>query len=68
MKSLLTAIAKFIGLYKLCLVECSVCGGSGFSGYGTGYDAVCGNCGGLKFILKMRWLWETYHEYRGKSK
>lgn len=26
--------------------ECDVCGGGGFSGYGTGYDAVCDNCGG----------------------
>lgn len=29
-------------------VDCRECGGSGFSGYGTGYDAVCGNCGGQK--------------------
>lgn len=28
------------------LVECEDCGGSGFSGYGTGYGSVCGNCGG----------------------
>lgn len=28
------------------LEECNVCGGSGFSGYGSGYDAVCDNCGG----------------------
>ncbi|WP_176374175.1 hypothetical protein [Bacillus mobilis] len=28
-------------------IECEVCGGSGFSGYGTGYDAVCDNCGGI---------------------
>lgn len=26
--------------------ECKVCKGSGFSGYGTGYGDVCGECGG----------------------
>lgn len=30
-------------------VPCRVCGGSGFSGMGTGYDAVCGECGGTQF-------------------
>jgi hypothetical protein len=30
------------------LVDCPVCGGSGFSGRGTGYDDVCGECGGQK--------------------
>lgn len=29
---------------------CTVCGGSGFSGRGTGYDDVCGECGGLKYF------------------
>lgn len=29
-------------------IQCRVCGGSGFSGYGTGYDAVCGECGGQR--------------------
>lgn len=29
---------------------CRVCGGSGFSGMGTGYDAVCSECGGLRYI------------------
>lgn len=28
-------------------VPCAKCGGGGFSGYGTGYDAVCDDCGGL---------------------
>lgn len=28
-------------------VECEECGGSGFSGHGSGYGAVCDNCGGL---------------------
>jgi hypothetical protein len=27
-------------------MPCRKCGGSGFSGYGTGYDAVCDWCGG----------------------
>ncbi|ULF49382.1 anti-TRAP protein [Bacillus phage MrBubbles] len=31
---------------KIKTEECATCGGSGFSGYGTGYDAVCDNCGG----------------------
>jgi hypothetical protein len=30
------------------LVDCPVCGGSGFSGYGSGYDDVCGECGGQR--------------------
>ena len=25
----------------------STCGGSGFSGYGSGYDAVCDECAGI---------------------
>lgn len=32
---------------KLEIVECEECGGCGFSTPGTGYDAVCDNCGGL---------------------
>lgn len=28
------------------MIECPVCEGSGFSGRGTGYDDVCGECGG----------------------
>jgi len=31
-------------------VSCA-CGGSGFSGHGTGYDAVCDNCGGQGEVL-----------------
>lgn len=27
-------------------VDCPGCKNSGFSGYGTGYDDVCGECGG----------------------
>lgn len=30
------------------MVECHVCGGSGFSGRGTGYDAVCSECDGQR--------------------
>lgn len=30
------------------LVDCPQCRGSGFSGYGSGYDAVCGECGGQR--------------------
>lgn len=31
---------------ELKTVDCEECGGSGFSKAGTGYDAVCDNCGG----------------------
>lgn len=31
---------------KYRLVDCAKCGGGGFSGYGTGYDDVCDECGG----------------------
>jgi hypothetical protein len=32
------------------LIECDHCGGSGFSGPGTGYGDVCSECGGSKMI------------------
>lgn len=32
--------------------DCPTCGGSGFSGYGTGYDAVCDNCAEQGEVLK----------------
>ena len=31
--------------------DCPTCGNSGFSGYGTGYDAVCGDCGGQSAMV-----------------
>lgn len=34
------------------MIVCETCGGSGFSGRGTGYDDVCGQCGGLKYFPK----------------
>jgi hypothetical protein len=36
------------------LEDCKVCGGSGFSGRGTGYDDVCAECGGLKSLPAQR--------------
>lgn len=27
--------------------ECEKCGGSGFDGWGTGYNNVCDDCGGM---------------------
>lgn len=32
------------------LVACNQCGGSGFDTRGTGYDNVCGKCGGQKLL------------------
>lgn len=32
------------------LIPCPQCHGSGFSGYGSGYDAVCDWCGGLRQV------------------
>lgn len=32
--------------------ECEQCHGSGFSGHGTGYGDVCGECGGQKYFPK----------------
>lgn len=29
------------------IVECEECGGRGFSGCGTGYESVCGECAGF---------------------
>jgi hypothetical protein len=34
------------------LVECPVCNGGGFSGYGRGYDDVCSECGGRGKLLE----------------
>jgi hypothetical protein len=34
------------------MVECSCCGGSGFSTPGTGYDNVCSECGGQRLVVK----------------
>ena len=36
--------ARNISLFSI--VDCKECGGSGFSGRGSGYDSVCDNCGG----------------------
>ena len=33
------------------LIECPKCGGGGFSGYGTGYDDVCDECGGRGKVI-----------------
>lgn len=33
---------------ELNFVECPECKGSGFSGQGSGYGDVCGECGGQK--------------------
>lgn len=38
----------------MLMVECPGCGGSGFDTPGTGYDSVCGTCGGTKLIHKPR--------------
>jgi hypothetical protein len=34
-------------------IDCPACGGSGFSGHGTGYGDVCGQCGGTKHLAKL---------------
>ncbi len=31
-------------------IACGTCGGSGFSGRGSGYGDVCGECGGLRYF------------------
>jgi hypothetical protein len=36
------------------LVECPICKGSGFSGQGSGYDDVCGECGGQKYLSEAQ--------------
>ncbi len=41
------------------LQDCEVCGGSGFSGYGSGYDPVCSNCGGSKQLPKKPQHWSV---------
>ncbi len=43
-KNILTRITNAL---KYEIVDCEECGGGGFSKPGTGYDAVCDNCGGL---------------------
>jgi hypothetical protein len=36
--------------HEQAMRECPVCGGSGFSGRGTGYDDVCSECGGQRML------------------
>jgi len=51
-------LAIFFKLLVLIPIECKTCFGSGFSGYGTGYDDVCSNCGGQKATLEYDWIWK----------
>lgn len=46
-------------LYRLLLVECARCAGTGFSGCGTGYGDVCDDCGGQlrEWAVGPRWTW-----------
>lgn len=39
---------KWFPWSPVAMIDCTRCGGSGFSGYGSGYDAVCDWCGGTK--------------------
>lgn len=54
---ILYRLAIFFKLLVLIPVECKICFGSGFSGYGTGYDDVCSNCGGQRATLEYVWIW-----------
>ena len=52
------------------LVDCPCCGGSGFSGRGSGYDDVCDECGGqrqmpARFYRMIRVPCEIYQEADG---
>ncbi|ADH03246.1 gp100 [Bacillus phage W.Ph.] len=38
--------------YDVDVIDCTDCGGSGFSGRGTGYDAMCDNCAGHGVVPK----------------
>jgi hypothetical protein len=40
-------------LTEIDTIDCPACGGSGFSGHGTGYGDVCGQCGGTKRVAKI---------------
>lgn len=35
---------------QMVYVDCAQCGGSGFNGRGTGYDDVCSECGGQRYM------------------
>jgi hypothetical protein len=54
-------------------VRCRKCGGGGFSGYGTGYDDVCSDCGGCGETPEHFWtaedeaLWHKENDVRGTS-
>ena len=37
--------------------DCPTCNNSGFSGYGTGYDAVCSDCGGQSAYAAQDVVW-----------
>jgi len=48
---------------KIPITEpCERCGGSGFSGYGTGYNAVCDECGGIGETL-IGWKEDIIDKY-----
>lgn len=36
------------------LAHCTTCHGSGFSGRGSGYGDVCGECGGLRYFPREK--------------
>lgn len=53
-----TALAYMAGYERFwihVLQPCARCGGSGFSGAGSGYDDVCDDCGGQRFEGVENW-------------
>ena len=64
---ILHRLARMFKLLVLIHVECKICHGSGFSGYGTGYDDVCSNCGGQRATLEYVWIWNKGKDYYGTT-
>lgn len=53
-------------------IVCPTCGGSGFSGHGTGYNAVCSCTGGYigiipNYTTEMRAMWQIVLEMKKRG-
>jgi hypothetical protein len=63
--SLVNDIVDHLTMLSGHVGACAVCGGSGFSGRGTGYDDVCGECGGQRSARRGPYIYlmRGNHDY-----
>ena len=53
---ILVNVSQHCGLDHAPLMDCPRCRGSGFEGNGSGYDAVCSECGGTKQVPENNYV------------